>query len=75
MEVNDSVSNVGDIGGSLITIRRGGAKTLFFVFAWSACWILVPYASVSGKTVFKFRFDIFLVGSQNVNIMCQGQKP
>ena len=74
MEVNDSVSKVGDIGGSLITIRGGGLKH-FFVFAWSACWILVPYASVSGKTVFKFRFDIFSVGSQNVNIMCQGQKP
>ena len=30
-----------------------GAKTLF-LFAWCACWILIPYASVSGKKLFKF---------------------
>ena len=52
----------------------GGALKHFFEFAWCASWILVPYASVSGKALFKFRFDVFSVGSQNLNIMCQSQK-
>ena len=45
-----------------------------FLFACGACWILVPHTSVSGKTLFKFRSDVFSVGSQNLNIMCQGQE-
>ena len=33
--------------------------------------LLIPYASVNGKILFKFRFDVFSVGSQNFNVMCQ----
>ena len=54
-------------------IYSGGAKNTF-VFAWGACWLLIPYASVSVKTLCKFRFDVFSVVSQNLDIMCQGQK-
>ena len=54
--------------------RGGGGAKNTFGFTWGACWIIVPYASVSGKTVFKFRLDVFSVGSQNSNTMCHGQK-
>ena len=46
-------------------IQWGGGTKNTFGFAWGACWILVPFGSVSGKTVFKFRFNVFSVGSQN----------
>ena len=50
----------------------GGAKNTFFVFARGACLIIIPYVSVSGKTLFKIRSDAFSVGLQNLSIMCQG---
>ena len=60
--------------GIYATILGGGALNHFFGFAWGAWRIIVPYASVSRKTVVKFRFDVFSIGSQNLNIICQGQK-
>ena len=46
---------------------RGTKNT--FGSAWGTCWIIIPYASVSGKTLLKFGINIFLVGLQNLNIM------
>ena len=52
-----------------LCIKGGGAlKKHFLGFAWCACWIIIPYGSVSGKTLLKFRFDVFSSGSQSLNI-------
>ena len=71
--IGQILTSLGDADEGWCGVGGRGAKNTLG-FAWGACWILVPYASVSGKTVFKFRFDVFSVGSQNLNIMCQGQK-
>ena len=56
-----------------VYIRGGGAQNTF-LYLHGVPAGLITYASMSGKTFFKFRFDVFWVGSQNFNIMCQGRK-
>ena len=56
----------------LVGVGVGALKTLF-VFAWDVCWIIIPYASASGKAPLKFRFGVFSVGSRTLNIMYQCQ--
>ena len=76
MDVNDSVSELRDSrrggGGGLITIS-GGAKNTFWICM--GCLLGSCFTCLSEwEKVCKFRFDIFSVGSQNLNIMRQGKK-
>ena len=53
-------------------LSRGGGTLKTFFFICMVC--LLDYYSIclsEWKTLFKFHFDVFSVGSQNLNKMCQ----